>query len=101
MLLYLFSFVYVCMFIVCFFFYMQKSAYEMRISDCISDVFSSDLRSAEAAAAPRPVRHPRRSRRPPQPPASADRRRPRADGAGPADLEIGRASRRERVCQCV
>src|SRR3546814_16516730 len=26
-----------------FFFFMQKTAYEMRISDCSSDVFSSDL----------------------------------------------------------
>src|SRR3546814_7574906 len=32
--------------IVCFFFFKQKTAYEMRISDCSSDVCSSDLAGA-------------------------------------------------------
>src|SRR3546814_5811628 len=32
-----------CMYIVCFFFFKQKTAYEMRISDWSSDVCSSDL----------------------------------------------------------
>src|SRR3546814_6091412 len=38
----------------CFFFFKQKTAYEMRISDWSSDVCSSDLRdrSAEMAAVP-------------------------------------------------
>src|SRR3546814_3834788 len=31
------------MYIVCFFFFKQKTAYEMRISDWSSDVYSSDL----------------------------------------------------------
>src|SRR3546814_5724280 len=34
-----------------FFFFKQKTAYEMRISDWSSDVCSSDLRCVEAAAA--------------------------------------------------
>src|SRR3546814_9851130 len=38
---------------VCFFFFKQKTAYEMRISDWSSDVCSSDLRAGE---------HPRRRR---------------------------------------
>src|SRR3546814_5857289 len=33
------------MFLFCFFFFKQKTAYEMRISDWSSDVCSSDLRS--------------------------------------------------------
>src|SRR3546814_5527293 len=32
-----------CMFVLCFFFFKQKTAYEMRISDWSSDVCSSDL----------------------------------------------------------
>src|SRR3546814_11883850 len=35
--------------IVCFFFFKQKTAYEMRISDWSSDVCSSDLRAREKA----------------------------------------------------
>src|SRR3546814_10145999 len=33
---------------ICFFFFKQKTAYEMRISDWSSDVCSSDLSTAEA-----------------------------------------------------
>src|SRR3546814_10686054 len=33
----------VCMYFACFFFFKQKTAYEMRISDWSSDVCSSDL----------------------------------------------------------
>src|SRR3546814_14473723 len=75
-----------------FFFFKQKTAYEMRISDWSSDVCSSDL-------APRPARHPRprtalvrRKRRrpapsPPPPPrrgaaGSNSRSPPRARGGG-------------------
>src|SRR3546814_5567175 len=36
-------FVLVCLFVVLFFFFKQKTAYEMRISDWSSDVCSSDL----------------------------------------------------------
>src|SRR3546814_7530001 len=40
----------VCVFLLlfCFFFFKQKTAYEMRISDWSSDVCSSDLRAATA-----------------------------------------------------
>src|SRR3546814_6184051 len=40
-----------------FFFFKQKTAYEMRISDWSSDVCSSDLHRARARAAPRPHRN--------------------------------------------
>src|SRR3546814_1162186 len=86
------------------FFFKQKTAYEMRISDWSSDVCSSDLRTPGADAADR---H-----------GSGDRRGAGGSGgcrgapesgrlvvAGPAahpgfsatDVEIGRASCRERV----
>src|SRR3546814_9078406 len=37
---------------ICFFFFKQKTAYELRISDWSSDVCSSDLASAAKTAAP-------------------------------------------------
>src|SRR3546814_10646027 len=40
-----------CLYIVCFFFFKQKTAYEVRISDWSSDVCSSDLRVAPYVAA--------------------------------------------------
>src|SRR3546814_5466866 len=47
-------FIYMCgapaLYVSCFFFFKQKTAYEMRISDWSSDVCSSDLRGALAAA---------------------------------------------------
>src|SRR3546814_1183665 len=95
-----------------FFFFKQKTAYELRISDWSSDVCSSDLaqrpgelRQAEALARPR---------RPALQqvllagarlrlhlgfvalPVDRDARRHR-----PALLELGRASCRERVCRYV
>src|SRR3546814_7211173 len=42
-----------------FFFFKQKTAYEMRISDCSSDVCSSDLALAEAGALLDELRGPR------------------------------------------
>src|SRR3546814_6210626 len=104
--------------IVCFFFFKQKTAYEVRISDWSSDVCSSDLaeaghraRALAAAGVGRLVGTARRL------PATAFRHhRARLQFAGPlqldpaarrtrhrgvADLEIGRASWRERVCQYV
>src|SRR3546814_19845608 len=79
-----------------FFFFKQKTAYEMRISDWSSDVCSSDLHERRALSAP---------------PAPADILRPaRVDlspylghAASPLSFqrrahgEIGRASCRERV----
>src|SRR3546814_5044572 len=96
-----------------FFFFKQKTAYEMRISDWSSDVCSSDLRGRNALHQrdicgkiapprrehPKLVRHPRnhhvvaRERSAVTYRIEADRR------AG--TCEIGRASCRERVCQYV
>src|SRR3546814_5881829 len=79
---------YLCMFFV---FFMQKTAYEIRISDWSSDVCSSDLR-------PGVRRLCRRVAGREGAPALAPRqRRGGAVGAG----QIGRASGRERVCQYV
>src|SRR3546814_7578281 len=72
-----------------FFFFKQKTAYELRISDWSSDVCSSDLAELE--------------------PAAWSGLALRGPGAGeiavPAGthalVEIGRASCRERVCQYV
>src|SRR3546814_4526124 len=79
------------------FFFKQKTAYEMRISDWSSDVCSSDLQRAPAAGRGLLVRRcaafgARRRRR-----AGLGTLRP----AGPFDGQIGRASCRERVCQYV
>src|SRR3546814_4980422 len=90
---------------VAFFFFQQKTAYEMRISDWSSDVCSSDLmRVAEGGQgqASAQIDDPRV-----RVPQLADIRRA-ADRDDPAVLdrdrlgpEIGRASCRERVCQYV
>src|SRR3546814_5528888 len=90
--------------ILCFFF-KQKTAYEMRISDWSSDVCSSDLgvqaldRVHESEGAQAPLR---RAGAAPGVRASS---LPGAEGspehAVPDGREIGRASRRERVCQYV
>src|SRR3546814_5556984 len=88
-----------------FFFFKQKTAYEMRISDWSSDVCSSDLTDASPgvdvgallAGAGRERRRRRERRGDPAP------RVGRVDHV--VDLEvagqIGRASCRERVCQYV
>src|SRR3546814_2709927 len=80
-----------CLLLYCslFFFFKQKTAYELRISDWSSDVCSSDLATRQrcpAAPGSRSGRGPGRPRR---------RRTARTIG------EIGRASCRERVCQYV
>src|SRR3546814_6716242 len=89
--------------VMCVFFFKQKTAYEMRISDWSSDVCSSDL----ILAPPRP---------PPTETTMTHRRILRrvlillallvtlpllASGVSVATQEIGRASCRERVCQYV
>src|SRR3546814_2363310 len=93
------------MFCYVFFFFKQKTAYDMRISDWSSDVCSSDLAAGSVLAA---------DARPPgagagaRLPVAVDRGRAVA-GAGrhlavaqlaarPRAGEIGRASCRERVC---
>src|SRR3546814_5570757 len=81
---------YVFLFLCCIFFFKQKTAYEMRISDWSSDVCSSDLCTAALGG--------------------AGRRMLAHKGVVvihqvPGDLasreQIGRASCRERVCQYV
>src|SRR3546814_3217989 len=87
----------VCSFVLCvfwflFFFFKQKTAYEVRISDWSSDVCSSDLCGAHheiriAWCAPQ---------------ASFQRTQlARCDGLFGNQEQIGRASCRERVCQYV
>src|SRR3546814_10246449 len=97
----------------CFFFFKQKTAYEMRISDWSSDVCSSDLHASRGSAQGgiRLCRGPRRARRlPAHPHPAAGRliRAPATRTAIPSTLvsprkadKIGRASCRERVCQYV
>src|SRR3546814_3752456 len=92
---------------VCFFFFKQKTAYEMRISDWSSDVCSSDLFGVAATdahvhdhAVKAFLSLPGGGRR-----AIADRAAA-VSGAGLGDhgfqpLQIGRASCRDRVCQYV
>src|SRR3546814_4790160 len=107
-----------------FFFFKQKTAYEMRISDWSSDVCSSDLPAGtarprtRAALASRSVRTPCGQRRRGNAGLLPARDRPQADGGarraltgipawpkmprdGRRDGKIGRASWRERVCQYV
>src|SRR3546814_8160787 len=85
-LLYIFCLVFViCVF---FFFFKQKTAYEMRISDWSSDVCSSDLEGDPVS--PDIRRGGKRRAAAPQP---GDR--------APSPRQIGRASCRERVCQYV
>src|SRR3546814_1185336 len=66
MLLLAFQLIYVINYVLCvfvFFFFKQKTAYEMRISDWSSDVCSSDLVLrciGQALAAPQPVENARR-----------------------------------------
>src|SRR3546814_6181987 len=95
-----------------FFFFKQKTAYEMRISDWSSDVCSSDLHGRDGAL-PEGRRPPRRRRARRRTrgvddtlhseQAAADRLRTARTDDGPLaeSLEIGRASCRERVCPYV
>src|SRR3546814_3645766 len=96
-------------YILLFFFFKQKTAYEMRISDWSSDVCSSDLAGPHAPHhRSKPVAH---RDRPIGDKAAADievilrstaHLRPSADdGNTHRGKEIGRASCRERVCQYV
>src|SRR3546814_3282883 len=93
--------------LVCFFF-KQKTAYEMRISDWSSDVCSSDLVGVAVDLVERqPVlprierlrRHKRRQAGNRLGVIGAELRRLVEPGGG--QIEIGRASCRERVCQYV
>src|SRR3546814_1116231 len=91
-----------------FFFFKQKTAYEMRISDWSSDVCSSDLglrlddhreAAVPAAVLETPFHHPAARH-------GIDGDEASVDGDRLAErhgrfLQIGRASCRERVCQYV
>src|SRR3546814_4966135 len=93
-------FIYVLFFV--FFFFKQKTAYEMRISDWSSDVCSSDL-DRRGRSGTRHLRCRGSEALCPAPGTEAAKRilgpRPlRRDTTPP---EIGRASCRERVCQYV
>src|SRR3546814_3482331 len=92
----------------CFFFFKQKTAYEMRISDWSSDVCSSDLDLAiRMGTGPWPGLHAEAlmddALYPVMSPAlwqTSGRPSKPAQLAG-LRLQIGRASCRERVCQYV
>src|SRR3546814_4084033 len=98
-----------------FFFFKQKTAYEMRISDWSSDVCSSDLAlGAMALAAPVAARQESPIIEPangepigPDEPTSGEIEQIAQESAGEYfarsghNIEIGRASCRDRVCQYV
>src|SRR3546814_3721357 len=95
-----------------FFFFKQKTAYEMRISDWSSDVCSSDLVAFTAGClaavaflgvwvAITARRMPRRSDEKWQRDVSRNVAASWTAVAARVGLEIGRASCRERVCQYV
>src|SRR3546814_7624410 len=83
-----------------FFFFKQKTAYEVRISDWSSDVCSSDLivvgRRAGAARRPTTIARNGSWQRHARTMAISQATRPDREG-----VQIGRASCRERVCQYV
>src|SRR3546814_9007130 len=95
------------------FFFKQKTAYEMRISDWSSDVCSSDLLAEDAVIVHRDEPHVRPLggtligvvARGDHAAAATLRRSPYCAAAerhvGDQPLQIGRASCRERVCQYV
>src|SRR3546814_5311643 len=86
----------VCVVVTCFFFFFkQKTAYEMRISDWSSDVCSSDLGGPGARNGAGPEQRQRAGDSP------GDQRRGLPGELIAHAAEIGRASCRERVCQYV
>src|SRR3546814_10800618 len=89
-----------------FFFFKQKTAYEMRISDWSSDVCSSDLLRALRRLVLDVVRlvddHPAEAVGAEPAEVAVEDLVVDDEHVGPAvDIEIGRASCRERVCQYV
>src|SRR3546814_2564459 len=82
-----------------FFFFKQKTAYEMRISDWSSDVCSSDLIGSSGCARRQPIWTATATAAPKisNPLSSATLALARVL----APIKIGRASCRERVCQYV
>src|SRR3546814_3342958 len=96
-----------CVFYLVFFFFKQKTAYEMRISDWSSDVCSSDLNATPT----RRMRTGTSTRGPMTAAKATGEARPKAAIATAiasskllpeaVKAKIGRASCRERVCQYV
>src|SRR3546814_6562158 len=85
-----------CFVITSFFFFKQKTAYELRISDWSSDVCSSDLLQ------PREIgERPRRIAAGGDDEPGGNQRVGDSISADQRQIEIGRASCRERVCQYV
>src|SRR3546814_5117429 len=85
-----------------FFFFKQKTAYEMRISDWSSDVCSSDLHANVRQEAPDVgVIGEETVGELAERIGVEQRRADRAEFDGSEDTQIGRASCRERVCQYV
>src|SRR3546814_3662495 len=97
-----------------FFFFMQKTAYEMRISDWSSDVCSSDLAAPwqclyllpepHGHGALRLISSPSKGFSPFAPPGPTSARGEPAsepNSSGRSADQIGRASGRERVCTYV
>src|SRR3546814_6265145 len=105
MLCYVFFSVLVLCFYVIFFFFKQKTAYEMRISDWSSDVCSSDLRMLNSSFHLRSsFRATHQSSSVPISVALLWSQTGKSAPKGPPPFsvsEIGRASCRERVCQYV
>src|SRR3546814_2000899 len=105
----MFMCLYVCdlfgVYVVVFFFFKQKTAYEMRISDWSSDVCSSDLPATGMSGASMPLTRPptmstlMEGGRPYSRPA--ERGAPISFPPRRVERQIGRASCRERVCQYV
>src|SRR3546814_3345949 len=101
----LYSISLLCLFYLVFFFFKQKTAYEMRISDWSSDVCSSDLRRVhDQPAARRAATDEDRCRRPPREVPEADlcdqqRRRPAWPRSGERRLRRDQllGARRHRV----
>src|SRR3546814_9555927 len=89
--------------LLCFFFFKQKTAYEMRISDWSSDVCSSDLLMRVHQYAQEHGLAPTVMTFEPHPRAYFARRgqRPELIPTQISSLQIGRAPCRERLCQYV
>src|SRR3546814_2422263 len=92
----------VCSFVFCFFFFKQKTAYEMRISDWSSDVCSSDLQHRRARPVPGPSDHQRDGRRPhhhQEPAARALRGQDHQDVAQARRLVLARHAEPRRLAE--
>src|SRR3546814_2390711 len=92
-----------CCYLVSLFFFKQKTAYEMRISDWSSDVCSSDLAGDEILVSDSVYRPTRRfcDHVPKRLGVKTIYYDPLIGGAIASLIKIGRASCRERVCQYV